>query len=317
MGPEEAVAMEAVERALGAAIAAGRLTPGAPRWKDKSAGITRDVLTRPLDLPPGQTWANLVTSERVGRWVDDCRHPLLAEWRSSVANRLLNPTDPPPDPAKAIGPVRSLLELAAAPGGAELTQSNYLARATVVEIADRFGWWDWEKPPRSEVDVHQLSVVREAAARLRLTRRRGRHLHVTTLGQRLLVDPSALWAVVATESEDGEDYTRMVTELVGLRLLAGRVESGDLNAEVFPIVASQGWASSSGPVTPDQIGWAVARPLRWWRIFGALDEEQATWERGTGRRLTPQTYALTPDGKAMVLAYLRARAAGPRHSVMG
>ncbi len=62
---------------------------------------------------------------------------------------------------------------------------------------------------------------------------------------------------------------------------------------------------------------AVHCPLRWWRIFDATDEEQSTWEYGTGRELTPHTIALTEDGERMLLAFLRSRAAGPRHGVGG
>ena len=62
---------------------------------------------------------------------------------------------------------------------------------------------------------------------------------------------------------------------------------------------------------------AVYCPLRWWRLFNAIDEEQATWEYGTGRELTPHTTALTADGERMALAYLRSWAAGPRHRVGG
>jgi hypothetical protein len=60
--------------------------------------------------------------------------------------------DPPgvrKDPVSAVSPVRWLLELCLPPDGAALTQSGYLPRASVVEVAERFEWWDWEKPPRS------------------------------------------------------------------------------------------------------------------------------------------------------------------------
>jgi len=48
-------------------------------------------------------------------------------------------------------------------------------------------------------------------------------------------------------------------------------------------------------------------------LFNSIDEVQATWEYGTARELTPHTIALTSDGEHTVLAYLRSRAAGPRH----
>ena len=315
MGTDESQAFEMVERALGHAVAAGELVPGRPRWRSQAASITEMALTQPLDIPPGQTLVGLVTTERVGRWIDSARHALHQQWRASVANRLLHPVEPPADPGDAVAPMRWLLDLAAQTGGAELTQSHYLARAAVVAAVERFGWWDWPKAPRSESEVHQLSTVRSAARRLRLVRRRGRRLHLTAGGADLLHDPGRLWAAVATETEDGEEFTRMITELVGLRLLQGRVETGELVAVIGPIVAAQGWSTSSGPLTPDELSSAAWRPLRWWRIFHALDEEESTWEYGTGRRLTPHTLALRPDGERMVLAYLRAQAAGPRHQI--
>lgn len=317
MGSEEACALDAVERALGEAVAGGELVPGGPRWRSAAVAIAERVLTRPLDIPPGQNWANLVTTERVAHWVDTARHPQLGEWRSSVANRLLNPIAAPPNPAEAIAPVLWLLDLAGAPGGAELTQSNYLARATVLAAVERFGWWDWSKAPRSEADVPQLSCVREAAARLRLVRRRGRRLHLTSLGSQLLADPAELWKAVARETEDGDPFTQAVTEMVGLRLIRGRAERDELVADVTPILGAQGWSTASGPITSEHISYAIWGPLRWWRLFSVLNEVESNWERGTGRRLTPHTVALHPEGEQMVLAYIRSRAAGPRHNVYG
>lgn len=313
MGVEETAALTAVERALGEAVAAGALVPGAPRWKSTAAAITERVLTAPLDTPPGQCLAGLVTTERLSHWIDLAPHPVLGKWRASVANRLLHPIDAPADAAGVVAPVRWLLELAAATGGAELTQSHYLARASVLAAVERFSWWDWRKPPRSEADVHQLSAVRETATRLRLVRRRGRRLHLTTRGAQLLAEPAELWRSVAGETEDGEEFTRAVSELVGLRLLGGTAEVEELMADVAPILAAQGWATDCGPISPEDVRFAIGRPLRWWRLFAAIDEVDATWERGTGRRLTTYSVTLRPDGERMVLAYLRARAVRPRH----
>jgi hypothetical protein len=317
IGVDEARALDAVERALGEAVGAGDLLPGAPRWQAKAAAITEAVLCRPLDLPPGQTLAGLVTTERIGTWIDAARHPMHQEWRTAVANSLLHPIETPSNPGGAVAPMRWLLELAAESGGTELTQSNYLARATVLAAVERFGWWDWDKPPRSEADVHQLATLRNAGNRLRLLRRRGRRLHLTTRGVEFLASPARLWEQVASETEDGEDFTRAVTELVGLRLLQGRVEQRKLVADVAPILIAQGWSTHGGPITVNHVSSAVYRPLRWWRLFNVIDEVQATWEYGTARELTPHTVALTPDGERMVLAYLRSRAAGPRRTLRG
>lgn len=95
----------------------------------------------------------MVIAERVGAGMDAARHPVHQRWRGAVANRLLHPIEPPPDPGDALAPMRWRLEQAGEPGGAALTQSNYLAGATVLAAVERFGWWEWEKAPRSEADV--------------------------------------------------------------------------------------------------------------------------------------------------------------------
>jgi hypothetical protein len=313
MGADEAMALEAVERVLGERVARRELVPGAPGWRASAASITEQALTLPLDLPPGQTLSGLVVTERISSWIHSASHPLHRQWRSSVANRLLNPIGAPEDAASVVAPFRWLLELASAEGGVPLTQSNYLSPASVVDAAERFGWWDWPKPPRSEADVHQLGAVRAAAARLHLTRRRGRRLHVTSRGARLLARPSDLWRTVATQTEDAAALTSVVTELVGLRLLQGPCDGERLAEEVAPILAAQGWRSSKGePVTKSLIGFEVWAPIRWWTIFSVVDDEWPTWEQGTHRQLTPHTLSLHPGGVAMAQAFLRARAAGPR-----
>ena len=251
MGSEEASALDAVERALGEAVATGELAPGASRWRSAAVAITERVLTRPLDVPPGQSWASLVTTERVAHWIDSARHPSLGEWRSSVANRLLNPIAAPPDPVGAIAPV------------------HWLSRA-------RWGTW-WRRAHAEQlpgacdracrrgalrlVGVVQGAAVRgrrapalllrEAAARLRLVRRRGRRLHLTSRGSELMANPAELWHAVAGETEDGDAFTLAVTEVVGLRLIRGRAERDELVADVTPILGAQGWSTASGPITPD------------------------------------------------------------------
>ncbi len=314
LGADELRALETVERALSDAIAAGQLAPGARGWKIAAAAITERVLTSPLDVPPGQTLANLVTTERVGTWIDLARHPTHQKWRSTVANRLLHPIEPPASPATAIAPMTWLLELAAAPRGAALTQSHYLAKAAVLDAVERFGWWQWEKPPRSEADVYHLSTLRNAATRLRLLRRAGQRLLLTARGRELLDDPGRLWTVVAAEAASGDDFTRAITELIGLRLLQGEVEIATLVADVAPILIAQGWSSGGEPVTTNRVSSEVYSPLHWWRLFDALVEVEATREYGTFRELTPHTIALNSNGERMILAYLRSRAAGPlRH----
>ena len=115
MGVDQARALDSVERSLGDAVAAADLVPGAARWQSKAAAITESVLGRTLELPPGQTLAGLVTTERIGTWIDAARQPVHQEWRSAVANRLLDPIEPPDDPDRAVAPMRWLVHLAAQP----------------------------------------------------------------------------------------------------------------------------------------------------------------------------------------------------------
>jgi hypothetical protein len=314
MGPAETIALEEVERALSDAVARNELVPGASRARTTAIAITERVLTTSLDLPPGQTFTGLVTTERISHWIALAKHPELQQWRSSVADRLLNPITAD-DPAPVVAPVHWLLELTAPPDGAELTQSGYLPRASVVEAAERFGWWEWEKPPRSEADVHQLTAIREAARRLGLIRRRRRRLLVTSRGSQLLERPAELWAAVATETEEAGEFALAVTEVVGLRLLTDRVEPQQLTAEVHPVLAALGWSSGGQSITLDQAASAIWIPIRWWSIFCLLDEEQPRWDPESHRQLNPHTFALNRDGQSMVLAFLRARAIRPRHSV--
>ncbi len=314
MGVEEARALDEVERALGEALGLSTLAPGSAGWRRRAAAITAQVLSASSELVPGQSRLSLITTERVSMWID-LASPPLREWRKAVGNRLLNPIEPPADPAAAIAPMAWLLDLAAGEG-AELTQSGYLPRLAVVDAGARFGWWDWPKPPRSEADVFQIQSLRAAATRLHLVRRRGRRLRLTSRGSELRRDPAELWRVVATESEDSEGFTRMITELVGLRLLGGRIYVATLAADVAPVLRQQGWSSAGGLVTAQEVKRAAWRPLRWWRMFGLLDEEDG-WDSETHRRLAPDTIALTPAGEATVLAYLRARATGPRKDFYG
>jgi hypothetical protein len=130
-----------------------------------------------------------------------------------------------------------------------------------------------------------------------------------------VANPAELWHAVSGATEDDSAFTRAVTEVVGLRLLRGRTELDELISDVTPILEAEGWSTTSGPITPDEISEGIWRPLRWWRLFPVLDEVKSTWERGTIRRLTPHTVALRPEGEGMVLAYLRSRAAGPRHDI--
>lgn len=312
-GTDEGQARRTVERALEAAIVAGELVPGARRWKDTAAAITRATVTAPLDLPPGQSLVTLVTTERAGHWLrlahgrDD---PRLADWRERAVRQVLSPVEPPEDAADIVAPVAWLLRHAT--DGIELTQSLYIARPLVLEAAETFGWWEWDKPPRSEVDLLPLGDVREVATDRRWIRRSGRRLTATTEGKRLAADTGALWHALAQTLGGEHAFDRTVGELVAHRLLEGPATDDELVEVVGTGAAALGWQTRSGPFTHDQARSAMFARWRWWRVLHVIDETPAAYDAAASRRVRDRTTRLTPAGRPTVLAYLRDLATGPR-----
>jgi hypothetical protein len=315
-GPDEDRARRTVERALEAAIVAGGLVPGARRWKDTAGAITRATITAPLDLPPGQTLATLVTTERAEHWVrlahgrDDRR---VAAWRESAVRRVLGPVAPPDDAATIVAPVAWLLRHAT--GGIELTQSLYIARPLVLEAAETFGWWEWDKPPRSEVDLLPLGDVREVATEQRWIRRNGRRLTATAEGKRLATDAGALWSAVAQTLGGSHAFDRTVGELMAHRLLEGPASDDELVDAVGSGASTLGWQTRSGPLSDAQARSAMFVRWRWWRLLHVIDEDPTVWDAGAQRPTRTRTTHLTPAGRTTVLAYLRNLATGPRTDV--
>ncbi|HSK98122.1 MAG TPA: hypothetical protein VK891_15965, partial [Euzebyales bacterium] len=218
----------------------------------------------------------------------------------------------PPGIDTVIAPMRWLLEQAAAE--APLTQSGYLAKSLVLDAVGRFEWRQWEKPPRSEADVRQIGLLREAATALRLTRRKGRRLLITANGGRLLADPERLWRALASTLGGTDDFERMVAELAGLCLLEGPSVDDGLPGALTPIVVAQGWRTPGGPVSQDDVEWALNRRWWWWRVLGLLHEERRRWQGD--QPIGQNRLALAAAGEATVLAYLRARAIAPRFDVI-
>lgn len=194
-----------------------------------------------------------------------------------------------------------------------LTQSGYLPLAVVREAIDRFGWWDWPGRPRSEADVHQLVVLRQTAAQLRLLTRRGRRLTTSRSGIRLLDDGAGLWRAVAVGLGGAEEYSGMLSELIAHRLLEGPALNDALAEAIVPIVVPQGWQSDGEPADGQHIAWSVHGRLYHWRLFALLDEVRPPWQ---GNRPTgPNVTSLTPAGRATALAFLHAKATAPRTSL--
>ncbi len=310
-GGAECEAMEAVERALEAAIVAGELVPGGRGWKAQAAAIAERTLRAAVEAVPGQSWLTLVTTERVGSWLRT-NEPTVQRLRQGVANRLLSPIDPPADVGPVVEPMRWLLTHAA--DGITLTQSGYLAKALVLEAVDRFDWWEWDKPPRSEADVFQLELLREAARSLGLVRRRGRTLSATAKGKASLDDPAGLWRLLVGTLGGDDEYDQLVGELVAMSLLESPAHDDALASMVRPVLDGLGWRADGQPLQHRQVVWAVWERIHWWRTIGVAEHHASRWDRETRRQVEPATTVLTAAGEATALAYLRLRATRPRTS---
>lgn len=181
--------------------------------------------------------------------------------------------------------------------------------ALVQDAADRFDWWPFDGRPRSEVDVHQLGALRDAATRLHLVGRRSRRLATTRRGLLLAEDPAALFREVAPTLACEDEYLAMLSELVAHRLRASPAVDQALEQAVGPVIAAQGWVAGREPVSAQQAGWGAHRALYHWRLFNFLDEKRSRWE--DGKQVEPAVTALTPAGRAAALTFLRARAIAP------
>ncbi len=307
-GSAELAASGSVEAALERAIVAGKLRPGAGAWRQAAAAVCdRTLLGSPAE-PGGGTLLQAVLDERVETWIRGGSPDRLKAWREAADHRETAEVPPPADVATVVAPMRWLLETCRS--GIALTQAGYLPPAVVREAAARFDWWDWREPPRSEADVHQVGVIRDTAARLRLVAKRSRRLAATRRGSELADDTVGLWRAIASTIACEDDYLAMLSELVAHRLLQGPATDDELEVDLGPIIVAQGWTADDERVTAQQARWAVHRALYHWRLFGLLDEIRPKWEGGhpTG----PNVTALNAAGRSSALAFLRARATAPR-----
>ena len=308
-GMEEAWALQAVEVALERAILAGEFQPGRGSWRKVAARVGDGVLQAPAgDAAVSRLQA--VHEERIDTWVLHGHPAELRAWREAARGSLdgFDAVDvEASEAAAAIAPMRWLLQRCHE--GVPLTQAGYLPPSVVLEAADRFGWWEFHGRPRSEVDVHQLGVLRDTATRLRLVGKRPRRLATTRRGGLLADDPAALFSQVATTLACEDEYLAMLSELVAHRLLAGPAVDHALEQAVGPVIVAQGWMAGRDPVTAEQAGGSVHRALYHWRLFGLLDEKRPRWE--DRREAEPAVTALTPGGRTAAIALLRARATAP------
>ncbi|MDZ7678214.1 MAG: hypothetical protein U5K29_06660 [Acidimicrobiales bacterium] len=313
-GSWENDARDAVEQALEAAIHQGTLAPGARGWRARAAEVCRATID--AELPGvGQSLRTMVHSERAGRWAAPFWVPAdqHADREAMVPRVLVAPAAPDDDAlVEAWTPLRWLVERCGE--GLTLTASNYIPPAVVREAVERFGWWRWEKGPRSEADVFELGDLRDAAVRMRLLRRRGRSLTATKHGMQGLASPSAWWPTVVTEVGGEHEHPQSAAEELAMLMVGqGRLDGSDLVARAAGRLAAQNWQ-----VAPEEAHRVhrsvVVRTLVRWEVLGLAGSIESRWEPGPKgpRQVQPAEWWLTPVGDTAVTAWMHRRVCGPR-----
>ena len=304
MAVQEASAWSATDAFLELAVVGGDLVPGARGWKARQQELARRYLSTPRAELMGQTLAQLILTERAETWVNLRRSGTRRQILAAVANRLLHPAQLPADAAAHPLPRLSWL-LGELDSGIALTQTGNLSRKFVQEAAARFGW-DFDRPPRTEDELHDLHQLRHLAQRLRLARRTGRILTLTAAGRRLAADPERLWRATAAGLLAGDDLSVFAGELfLALLLGNGPVAGEEITATVARAVGEEGFRESRTGQPPGEqdVSWAVHDTVSLCRALGLL---------AVGGDWGDRSYELTGVGQATALEALRARATGPR-----
>jgi hypothetical protein len=290
--PAEAYALEAVADRLEMAVAGGDLTPGGRGWRDQQAEITVSVLTTPLRELGDRSPYDRILDERLSRWVRGARSTTRIGLLAPLEHRLRAAVEP-----GMAAPARALLRpldwlLTEIADGLALTAAGYLPPRTVARALDELGWREELIGPASrEVDAYPVLVLREAATRLGLVRRRGTRLVCTPSGRAALADGRALWTAVTGGLVGPEHSALAVAWEVVLAVLepGDSVPEVDVRALVQAVVTESGWraAGRRDPSESDTgpLFFSVLRELRWLELVqetGALLDRQLQARPGAG-----------------------------------
>ncbi|MGZ4602783.1 MAG: hypothetical protein ACXV0U_04195 [Kineosporiaceae bacterium] len=292
MEPAEAYALEAVADRLEMAIAVGDLVPGGRGWRDQQAEITVQVLATPLRQLGDRSPYDRILDERLDRWVRGPRSTTRTGLLAPLEHRLREPVDP-----GMAAPARALLRpldwlLTEVADGLALTAAGYLPPRTVARALDELGWREELIGPASrEVDAYPVLVLREAATRLGLVRRRATRLLCTPGGRTALADGRALWTAVAGGLVGPEHSALAVAWEVVLAVLepGDTVPEEDVRVLVQAVVTESGWraAGRREPSESDTgpLFFSVLRELRWLELVqesGALLDRHLQARPGAG-----------------------------------
>jgi hypothetical protein len=315
-GVWESDARGAVEVALERAIDEGRLDPSSRTWRTTAAAICVETIDAPVPGDVAQSWRSLVQAERAEQWASGARVPPdQRNERQRVAARYLSPP-PAPDPTTAAGPLRLLAWFArACAEGVTLTASGYLPPALVAEAADVHGWWEWDKPPRSEADLWQLRLVHHAAVKLGVVRRRGRTLATTKPGHSVEGDPLGWWPRLVRLGQGHNDYRDAVFEAAALAIVDGGThETAHVRSWVGEWLVGQCWQTDGDLMTVADHGNHVYDAINPWRLWGLVDYREGRWSSTPDepRQVEPTTVTVTDAGRAAAVLWLHHRITGPR-----
>ena len=301
MGMTESTVFDMASASLERALSEGRFTPRSRGWKQAQAEVMRGFLITPLHSLDERTPQAAVWEERQEFWVERLRRPLRRAFLGDVRERIRRMPHTPDGIRDRMRPLLRLLEIAAT--NPPLTQAGYLPPAIVRELVDEFGWWDWDKQPRSEADVPQIMTLREFAKVAGLTRAVRGHLALTRIGRRAVSDPAALWERVSGALAAGEDFADAIRELLLVQLMKGPGERGVFEAAILPVLAEAGWKPSNGPeLNQDMVSfklWDAIRPMQLLEMievgewpdrgirlteFGFVSARAILWHRSTAPR---------------------------------
>jgi hypothetical protein len=186
-------------------------------------------------------------------------------------------------------------------GGVPLTQTYALARAVVREAAERWPHrWDAELfgPPHREADVPLLGALHEGLRRRRLVRRRGRKLHTTVAGRKLLEEPAALLHELAQDLGGGDAFTGAVAEEVIDRLLqSAPCTHEQLDACALRRALDGGWRDPAGqPPGERDVSWVVGEVLCRAEAYGLIERTRGPDDA----RRWCSLISLTPAGQRIL-----------------
>jgi hypothetical protein len=309
MGMTESDALSSTAELLELAVASGELVPGARGWKQRQEELVRAHLTTARIELGGRSWLDGIRAERLETWLEGRRSPTRRQVLEAVVDEVRSPVTLPDGVDDAVPPLRWFL--GGLVDGQALTQTGNLGRAFVQDAARRFGWWDFDKPPRSEDELYDLHQVRHLAQRLGLARRSGHRLVLTPKGRTALADGDQLWRSAARGLLVDHEFAAALGEIT-LAVFASRdsTPASELDSVLAVVVREVGWrATDTGaPPTEHDISWAWHQTTNLLRALNLLS---------TGGGWQDRIYGLTPSGRAVALECLHHRAMGPRSSPWG